>query len=107
VGDGLVPGKRTILVWEGVEFKLPEGHSATWVGEADVPELPERYRTEEDDRSIVLLSDGVVGGAYTVGDIDEDDEKVRVLLTGMLVEIGHASAGVSSEPRGYPFPGAE
>jgi hypothetical protein len=104
MAGGLAEGKRTFIEWNGIEFELPEGHSATWVGEADAPELPERFRTEPGDRSIVLLSDGVVGGAYSVGDVDVTDDRVRVKLTGMLIEVGQASGGEARLPGGYPFP---
>jgi hypothetical protein len=71
VESELVAGKRTVIVREGEEFELPEGHSATWIGRG---------------RSIVLLSDGVVGGAYRVADVDQDADRVKVLLSGDALE---------------------
>jgi hypothetical protein len=84
VSGELVEGKATWLERFGLEFELPEGHSAAW-------------RDLHGKRCVSLVALGGGGGQYYVKDVEEDDERV-------LVHVGEFVWETAELPAGYPFP---
>lgn len=88
----LVPGKRTFIERGGVEFELPEQHSAKWI--------------ELQGARCLSLHTPQQGGWYYVESVDEETDRVVVHLgdfTGDATGIGTTGAEIF-EPTGYPFP---
>jgi hypothetical protein len=88
VADEFVPGKRTFLERDGVEFELPEGHQVELIGD-----------------EYVSLSAGQAAGSgvYRLNRCEQDESRV-------LVHVGDEKGAVPAvanplpHARGYPFP---
>lgn len=87
-----MPGKATFIERGGVEFELPDQHTAKWM--------------ELKGARVLSLHTPQQGGWYCVESVDEEADRVVVHLgdwTGDATCPG-SMGGEVFEPTGYPFP---
>jgi hypothetical protein len=93
----LVPGKETLIEWDGMEFPLPEQHAVALLPTAGEPKW-------------VSLRTPLEGGLYEFRGLDEFIDRVVVHVGAEVARSGPPAVVAEGEPipepRGYPFPEA-